>query len=66
MYEKYAAIRDKSGVTDYKVSKDTGIPKSTFSAWKSGKSNPKLPKLIILANYFCVPIDYFLDDGNAH
>ena len=60
MYQKYADLRDKKGVTDYKVSKDTGITKSTFSDWKSGIYNPKLEKLKILADYFGVSIEYFL------
>lgn len=62
MYKKYIQLRDKKGVTDYKVSKDTGITKSTFSDWKTGRSAPKTEKLKILADYFDVSIDYFLDD----
>lgn len=60
MYKKYVELRDKKGVTDYKVSGDTGITKSTFSDWKSGRSEPKLEKLKILADYFGVSIEYFL------
>lgn len=62
LYKKYEELRDKQGITDYRVSKDTGIPKSTFSEWKSGRSNPKVGKLKILADYFGVSIDYFLDE----
>ncbi len=62
MYKKYVQLRDKKGVTDYKVSVDTGITKSTFSDWKNGRSNPKVDKIKILADYFGVSIDYFLDD----
>ena len=51
----------KKGVTDYRVSIDTGITKSTFSDWKNGRSNPKVDKLKILANYFGKPIEYFLE-----
>lgn len=60
MYKKYVELRDKNGVTDYRVSSDTGITKSTFSDWKSGRSEPKLEKLKIIADYFSVPIEYFL------
>lgn len=59
MYKKYARLRDEKGVTDYRVSIDTGITKSTFSDWKNGRSNPKVDKLKILANYFGKPIEYF-------
>lgn len=61
MYEKYAKLRDEKGVTDYRVSEDTKITKSTFSDWKSGRSNPKIDKLKILADYFGVSIEYFLE-----
>lgn len=61
MYEKYAKLRDEKGVTDYRVSEDTKITKSTFSDWKSGRSNPKIDKLKILADYFGVNIEYFLE-----
>ena len=60
MYKRYVELRDKKRITDYKVSKDTGIPKSTFSEWKSGRSKPKADKLKILADYFGVDIGYFL------
>ena len=45
MYRKYMKLRDDKGVTDYRVSEDTGITKSTFSDWKSGRSKPKADKL---------------------
>ena len=61
MYKKYARLRDEKGVTDYRVSIDTGITKSTFSDWKNGRSNPKVDKLKILANYFGKPIEDFLE-----
>lgn len=60
MYKRYVELRDKKGVTDYKVSEETGITKSTFSDWKNGRSTPKVDKLLKLANYFGVSIEYFL------
>lgn len=55
-------LRDEKGITDYRVSIDTGITKSTFSEWKSGRSKPKVDKLKLLADYFGVKIEYFLED----
>lgn len=60
MYDKYVRLRDDKGVTDYRVSVDTGITKSTFTDWKTGRSKPKVDKLQILADYFGVPVEYFL------
>lgn len=61
MYDRYVELRDRKGVTDYRVSEDTGIPKSTFSDWKSGRSKPKIEKLFALSKYFDVNIEYFLE-----
>ncbi len=62
MYKKYEELLHKTGKTSYQVSKDTGISQNVFSYWKSGRSNPKVEKLKILADYFGVSIYYFLDD----
>lgn len=63
MYEKYIKLRDERGLTDYQVAKDTGITKSTFSDWKSGRSNPKLDKLQKIADYFGVSLEYFIEEN---
>lgn len=62
MYERFERLLDITGKSIYQVSKDTGIPNSTLYEWKAGKYNPKADKLKILANYFGVSIDYFLND----
>lgn len=61
MYEKYIKLRNEKGVTDYRVSVETGITKSTFTDWKSGRSEPKLDKLKKIADYFGVSIECFLE-----
>lgn len=60
MYEKYKKLRDKKGISDYKVAQETGITKSTFSDWASGRSSPKIEKLQKIADFFGVSIEYFL------
>lgn len=62
MYNKYEKLLKDSGKTSYQVSKDTGIAQSTISEWKSGRSKPKADKLQKLADYFKVPITYFLEN----
>ena len=47
MYSKYVKLRNDKGITDYRVAIDTGIRRSTFSDWKSGRSKPKTDKLKI-------------------
>lgn len=62
-YEKFEILRIKKGVTVSEISKSTGIVQSTFSDWKKGKSKPKVEKLMKLADYFNVPVTYFLEEG---
>lgn len=60
-YDYYEAIRKQRGISNYKVSKDTGIAQETLSSWKNGKYYPKEPKIQVLANYFEVPALYFYE-----
>lgn len=62
MYEKFQKLLMNSGKTAYRVAKETGLSPTVFSDWKRGKSNPKIDKLKTLADYFEVPIEYFLED----
>ena len=58
MYEIYAKLRDNAGLTDYKISEELGIARSTLSNWKSGKYTPKTDKLQLIADYFGVSLEY--------
>lgn len=62
MYEKYLALLDKTHKTSYQVAKDTGIAQSVLSDWKRGRSKPKIDKVKLLADYFGVSIEYFLEE----
>lgn len=62
MYEKFAVLLKKRGVTAYRVSKETGIPANTFTDWKNGRSKPKFDKLMTLAKYFEVSVEYFAEE----
>ncbi len=69
MYERFVSLLERDGVTAYKVAIDTGMPASTFSDWKKGKSAPKIEKLYKIAKYFNVPLEYFVDEeteGETH
>lgn len=62
MYKKFEELLINQQLSAYRVSKETGIPQSTLSEWKSGRSTPKTDKLKKLADYFGVSIEYFLDE----
>ena len=63
MYKKFAELLLKTNKTSYRVSKDTGITQSLLSDWKSGRIKTLgADKLKILADYFGVSIEYFLEE----
>lgn len=57
MYETYADLRDKKGVTDYRVAMDLGFSRTTLTEWGKGTYTPKVDKLKKLADYFGVPLE---------
>lgn len=59
-YERYCSLKKEKGVSDADVAKSTGIGKSTFSDWKSGRSKPKYEKLIRIADFFNVPYTFLI------
>lgn len=64
MYQKYLDLKDKKGVTDYRVSRETGVSTATLTNWKKGRYTPKFDKLLAIAKYFDVPVEYFAEDSD--
>ena len=61
MYEKFSDLLAKTNKTAYRVAKDTGVSTATLSSWKKGRYTPKVDKLKVLADYFGVDINYFIE-----
>ena len=60
MYEIYQKLLDEKGIKNADVSRATGISNMTLSDWKNGKSTPKQDKLMKIADYFGVSLDYLM------
>lgn len=56
---------DNSGKMQKDICADMGISPKKFSYWKTGRIEPHLDDIIILADYFCVTTDYLLGYTNA-
>ncbi len=56
--KRYCNARDSKGLKDSQVASITNIGKSTFSDWKSGRSNPKNDKLQKIADVLNVSIEW--------
>lgn len=58
MYEIFAQLLVENGLKASDVAKATKITPSTFSDWKKGKSKPNTEKMIKIANYLNVTVEY--------
>ncbi|MCM1298197.1 MAG: helix-turn-helix domain-containing protein [Firmicutes bacterium] len=56
-------VLKERGITQKKLSEDTGISTGNISDWKSGKSSPKPAALSKIAQYLGCSVDYLL--GNT-
>lgn len=63
MYKKFEKLLVKTNKTIYRVATDLKMATTTFYDWRDGRSQPKIDKLLAIAKYFGVPIEYFLE-GN--
>ena len=60
MYKIYEELLAKNNETSYQVAKATGISTVTLTAWKQGVYQPKIEKLMLIADHFGVPVTVFL------
>lgn len=63
MYSIFVKLMEEKGLTPYRVAKETGITQATLSRWKTGKINPSLETLQVLADH--VSIDYLAGKTSA-
>ena len=59
-YQIFENLLRSRETTVFRVAKSTGIPASTFTDWKNGRSAPKAEKLRRIAEYFDVSLEYLL------
>ena len=58
MWEIFEKLIKEKELTAYKVSQATGIGRSTFTDWKNGRSMPGTDKLIKIADFLEVSVEY--------
>lgn len=56
--DRLLALRLEKGIGQIQLAKELGVGKSIISCWELGSSEPTLSKLIVIAQYFGVTIDY--------
>lgn len=65
MYEIFAKLLEEKGLKAADVTRATGIKSPVFSEWKKGKSKPNTEKMIKIANYLGVTVEYLTTGKNS-
>lgn len=65
MYNRFKELCKKKGVSVSKACKDIGISPGNINNWKTRGSIPSSEKCSLIADYFGVSIDYFVN-GEEH
>lgn len=65
MYDNFERLLIQNNLKPADVARGTGLTTSFFSEWKKGKTTPKVDKLKKIADFFNVPIEYFLTGENS-
>lgn len=60
MWEIFEKLCKERGVTPYRVGEATGIKTSSLSAWKNGRYKFKMDKLMKIAEFFDVSVEYLM------
>ena len=60
MYERIRLLADAKGINMVTLGKAIGASSGNMSDWKAGRTSPNVEKLIRIADYFNVSVDYIL------
>ncbi len=56
--ERLRALRQEKGIGQVRLAKELDVGKSVVSLWELGRCEPTLSKLVAIARFFGVSIDY--------
>ena len=60
MYDVFIHLCQQKGVTPGFVASELGFSRSVFTDWKTGRATPKADKLLKIAQYFGVSVEYLM------
>lgn len=63
-YNNFLKLCNQKGLKATRAGIEAGVPKQTVSNWKTG-TKPSDTYIMMLSEYFGVPIDYFLEKEKA-
>lgn len=63
-FNRLKEIREKKHITQIRLSIETGVAQETISSYENGKAEPKLDKVVKLADFLNTSTDYLLGRTN--
>lgn len=57
---KLRKARENAGFTQREAAQEIGIPNGTLANYEIGRTEPKIETLGILADFYCVSVDWLL------
>lgn len=58
--ERLKELREEKGLSQMKLSKETGLSQSAIARWELSQSEPTASAIIVLCEYFNESADYIL------
>ena len=58
--ERIKELRDKKGIKQVELARHLSVSRTSVNAWEMGLSVPSLDRLIVIAQYFHVSLDYLV------
>lgn len=58
--ERLKFLRKEKNLTQTEIAEQIGIKQNSYSDWETGKNEPSLEKLIVLADFFEVSLDWLV------
>lgn len=62
--ERITELRNKYNLTQHALAKELGVSRSSVNAWEMGISTPSVDRIVDIAQYFRVTVDYLLGLDN--
>lgn len=60
-FNRIAILRNQRSLTQAELAEIFGVAQSTIQSWECGTRQPPLDRLIAIADYFNVSLDYLMD-----
>lgn len=61
--EKIKFQRKKRNISQKELAEHLLVSRQTISNWENGKNNPDMENLVLLSEFFCIDIAYFINES---